>query len=843
MVTTFFAFVALTVCGFGLCRLCTWRVNWPFNTCIEIGTGFYAVAAIITLFLSADLLSISRASQLVAGIATVGALLILLNKQHWQKLFSLLKIAEPHRVNALGISLIVAFLFFVLINNLHRDIFPWDAFTTWMYRAKTWTLENRAAEFIAIDQWLKSGGAGFSISAAHYPISVSAIAAFAATLSGGWSDQSASMPWFFVTLANALLMAGLCRLEHTGTKLIPIIGCTALVTAPLVHIHGVFAGYADIWIMGTSGMGLASICIWTRQRSPSILYLGFLLLSLGCFWKIEGWVWLVLGILVAVLHWLWQRLGRKAVPIIMLLATIFLLLQPLDLGELGTWGVDADGVQLGNVGTVGLNPYNPIHDYLEMTFWQGNFLLVLPLYLIALISIAMLRSRHLNGYLLVGISIFVCHGIIFGLSAYSEYAQLGTAVNRLVLQTLPVFILTIITTAKAIWSTAVDNSGMQKPVSQYSARYEVLITAIVATLAFPITLIVFSHSPDKHNVGLDRQVYAASDLLPLAGELIEVAHGRQFSGTNIPIGVARLEIRQPGAIQPRYLVTETWMASPGSTSFYWINTATPQVHSLPIPVSGQSIIDMADYPDFWQKPIREMGFLVQPESFQQASLGPLALSNSLLETVPAILNHWMSPAPLNQRLINMATSHISAPVALQAWLTVTFFIICILGLGGAVISPSQRLSALYFVFSGVCVLWLVGCLAHLNQVWSLTARIPSQTDASVNSIQADGSHLKSLLASITSAQELVNRPTLTLALDEPSRFDAQRLPFMLLPQKAALVNEPQLAQLGSNLRATVVIFGQDSAQLAAAANRWVNNHNLQLYGDGAGYVILKAGSR
>ena len=47
----------------------------------------------------------------------------------------------------------------------------------------------------------------------------------------------------------------------------------------------------------------------------------------------------------------------------------------------------------------------------------------------------------------MGLGIALIHCVIFGLSAYSKYAEIGTAINRVLLQTLPVFILTV----TAVW--------------------------------------------------------------------------------------------------------------------------------------------------------------------------------------------------------------------------------------------------------------------------------------------------------------------------------------------------------------------------------------------------------
>ena len=63
------------------------------------------------------------------------------------------------------------------------------------------------------------------------------------------------------------------------------------------------------------------------------------------------------------------------------------------------------------------------------------------------------------------------------------------------------------------------------------------------------------------------------------------------------------------------------------------------------------------------------------------------LTDSLLDAVPALLNHWMTPAPLSHRLINTATGHVLAPINLQSVLVMALALICILGLGWRLAAP------------------------------------------------------------------------------------------------------------------------------------------------------------
>ena len=94
-------------------------------------------------------------------------------------------------------------------------------------------------------------------------------------------------------------------------------------------------------------------------------------------------------------------------------------------------------VYAGAFGAFEARPYNPAPAFLEMSILQGSFLLLVPLYGIALVTLLIRACRDHLGYLLMALCLMAVHGVIFGLSGYSLYAETGTALNRLLLQNVP----------------------------------------------------------------------------------------------------------------------------------------------------------------------------------------------------------------------------------------------------------------------------------------------------------------------------------------------------------------------------------------------------------------------
>ena len=843
MIFTIIGLSTLSLAGFQICRLISSALNAELNLWLKAGAGFFISAALLIQWLSYAPISLSSASWSAVFVSALVSLpLFQITRRPEQAAISGLlqrKQLSAYLPYFLLITLIAAHLLLVLASNLTRDIFPWDAFTTWMYRAKVWVLNDEMLNFQGVNQWLQSGGVGYALPASHYPPSVSAVAAFSSALSSGWDDHSASMPWFFAMLAIGSMMFGLCR--QSGLTILPsLAGLYLLISIPIVGMHGLLAGYADLWMVGTSGMGLAALLLWTQKRQRGALALGTLLLVVGPCFKTEGWIWLGMGMLFILIHTLWHQRRYAALFCVIAILLAGFRLQSVNLGALGLWGIHEETIHIGPLGQYLLRPYNALPKYFEMIFLRGNFHLLGTLYLLALALLTFINWRASVTHWLMGALIICSQWVIFGLSSYSLYAETGTAINRLLLQFLPVFVLTI----AVAWQAATEAFSQSPPQAVLGrfAQSAVMIGILLVSLVAP-AFILLDWSGTERN---DQEASYTPDLLePVLGKLRRLDNGSlAFTGTPGPVAVAKVRLKSPGSPQPRYVMPNASMLVPGAASFYWINKDEPQINSYSLDMSGPAILDMKSIPAFWQKPVIEMGYLVEKQALGSVQLDTLAVSNAIRpQLLPALMNHWLTPNGISQRSINMVNGHSPSPISWASWAGLAALLGTMLAAAITAATKLRWSDGKLIITTLVALLWLASDLLSLRQLHATLRPLmidTTQTEWHMNT--GLGEQLPQIAQLIT-ANTSGAMGVATVSLDQSGDFYAQKLPLILAPQPAVSVSLTRATHLAKTWQGHFILFSSNKALLLKEANSLVAQTRLQIMEQGDDYVFLTLENR
>ena len=204
--------------------------------------------------------------------------------------------------------------------------------------------------------------------------------------------------------------------------------------------------------------------------------------------------------------------------------------------------------------------------------------------------------------------------------------------------------------------------------------------------------------------------------------------------------------------------------------------------------------------------------------------------------LPALLNHGKRLS-VSHRLINTITAHVKTPINFQQWLSAALLILC-LWLGTRSLAKGGQSSHIITAFpNAVGLLWALGSVSYFIQVQALTTPLIRTTQGTMDSL-IDGSHLAPLATQISATHGASDRAVISVGIDEQGRFDAQRLPFMLLPLQVISVNRVQLKRMSPERWGTVVILGQESPRRRQAINRVINSSDLTIISEEENTILL-----
>lgn len=778
----------------------------PASLIVSIG---FAVGASLTT-ITAKLLSnfgipLQYTSLLFVAIAIGGSLWTLRRLDQYnipEHVASIRLMFTSDKLSLACLGLMLAHIAGALMQNLTRPIFPWDAFTTWMYRSKAWVLDNQITPLGYAPEWLASGGQeGYAIYANTYPDTLSVLAALASAMGGSWDPAAASTLWTFAGIALALGLFGLCRWANFSFRIAILAACLTL-SLPLLTIHLALAGYGDIWMALYSGLGLALLIFGSISSKKSALTLALVLLILGTQVKTEGWVWLGIGLAFLAMQWAVQRWSVHRVVIgITVMAVLFWLfgITTLSLGPLGVWGITEQNIIAGPLGTFSLRPYNPITDYSHALFLSNNFLVLFPMVLGGLVGLLLFRPSEFSRHGVMILMIVISQLIIFGLSSHSQYAEIGTAITRLALHFVPVFIFTAISGLVALHhlNPSFEDSTTSKP---YSIFLSLLITLVALTLS--LAIIILSSHRDTDGKAL---TLSAIDLVPVVGSgEFQQTSGWQFVTSDQPFGVLASRAILPTST--RYLYFDSTGVGATSTVFYWMTKTQKHLYQVPLPHEGPALIDLKSHGNWNPDHVEEFGLIVPDSSFPSFQFKSMTLSPSIkISTLSGLLSRWWAKPSISQRSINDISSDYSGP-SVFIWCSLAIFLLAV----AWVISMSNKLlkqsiaGGFFITLLFADAIWVQGFLRESTR--------NLDNGRSVSSYEQGP---ESVFDRITASAKQVlptDKPIIVIPATPADRFFAERLPFALLPIPSVYIS-PKIKRVPSNWSGLVIFVGGSDQQL------------------------------
>ncbi|MEP7043613.1 MAG: hypothetical protein ABI843_11160 [Dokdonella sp.] len=322
-----------------------------------------------------------------------------------------------------------------------RPLFPWDAWSAWAVKPKTWMLLGHFEPYVSMTKWLANPVAPTrSVATWNYPELLAWLQVWFASGAGGWNEPLVGLAWCGALAAFALAAYGYWR----GFGLRPWLAITLvylLVSLPLIDAHVALAGYADLWVAVILGLATLAWSRWMlfRERGHGLLAVAFALCLPAI--KLEGAIWLLAFSAVFALDLLpshWRRIIAAAAAAMIIVGLLFggFVLPMLGLGWVH---VAWESVTIPMIGKFEL-AWHPVGGaMLASLFTLPNWHLlwyVLPL-LVALRWRALVRdhvARMLCLFVLLQLAFLF---VLFYFTDAAAWANDFTSANRLILQIVP----------------------------------------------------------------------------------------------------------------------------------------------------------------------------------------------------------------------------------------------------------------------------------------------------------------------------------------------------------------------------------------------------------------------
>ena len=444
--------------GAGMWWLANGRRVFHGGVAASIGTGWIVgvfMAAVCVRWIGRDdtMVALGRAMPWLLSLGAITWLLVAVRLHRRARATVAAQTRNAHversrpmtraRRVAWGLLLALIGLRFMLLGDEAslRPIFPWDAWSAWAIKPKTWMLLGQADTYVSMLDWLAHPAAATRTAATwHYPELLAWIEIWFASGAGGWNEPLVDLAWGGALAALALAAYGYWR----GLGLTPLVAIGlvyALVSLPLIDAHVALAGYADLWIAVTLGMATMAWSRWLVYRERGQWVLGVALSLCLPAIKLEGAIWTLAFSAVVVLDLLPPRWRWRVAGVVVAAIGVGLLMGGFALPMLGLGWVH---VAWGEVTIPSIPPFilswHPVGGaMLASLFTLPNWHLLWYVFPVLVVLCWRVLWRD-HAARLLGLFVLLQAAFLFVLFFFTSaaaWAQDFTSANRLILQVVP----------------------------------------------------------------------------------------------------------------------------------------------------------------------------------------------------------------------------------------------------------------------------------------------------------------------------------------------------------------------------------------------------------------------
>lgn len=753
------------------------------SRCRQLGYGFflgYAILHALALFLNYQLGSIEFVTVLVfmMVIVLVGAVLALKLPPPRNSISGKQDLIFTAKQEKLLLSLLVGWvilhLTFGAAENFFQPVYPWDAWSSWIYRAKAWFYNGYLVSIDDPGEWISGVGTGiYNAPGNHYPTFLPVVTMWAALALDRWSETLVSLPTLLCGVAVGLAIYGQCR-ECGMARWLSALAVYMVLSIPLVGAHLSLAGQADIWMLGFTGLGFVALLRGSMCANLHQLFLGLVMVGLGASVKLIGVVWL----LAALLTLLFAR--YYAIAVLGLLTTLVLVSSIWFLGA-GDWDeyvfagfslTDVLGYfQLSDKFTMLSSDLSD--DYWTNFFEKGSWHLLWTLVAICALSLWLLpRGRVRSAIGAFYSALLITQLLLVQFTESGRWAEDWTAINRLPMPFVPPLIFTLI---------VVLQKYMLKEYKGNLCRSILIAPAL--GLVFTALGVLAYLSYTFPTTDADKFELTSRDVR------IATAGGKPMGNVGLVEGYSNgLAILTSGPVKLdasglQLLSLNTSGTNQRSSTFFWRTGNLPEdLHSIEIPGRGLHWVSVGQLPD-WRGRITEVGLIFYADSNKPVYFDFLELSpGSLLQVCRKVIDEWLHYAIWSMKSLNWVpagseTSIIPLPLIVAIWFTVSLALIN-LQLRHTNMVPVAIFLCAFFAWIVLDLRW------SLNRWAQFTTTIEKYPFASAEYLELGGdAQIKGLVDSVRSQIEGMDRRTMIIAEQNDMKFQMLRAKYHALPAR------------------------------------------------------------
>lgn len=262
---------------------------------ISIGYGYF-VGYIVVYFLlkiwaysGIELDNIKLISSVAILIASVIIYDLILHRNEIDNVWKLRNLRITPKVNRTEKVIIIILIFWggVRLTSLFfelivQPLYPWDAYTAWLPKARYWHFQEQFTQIISFSEWRDLGKSklGYIHSSSLEHDFIPLVVVWASTAIGNWDEAIILLPWLLAFIAYMFGFIGQLFVADVNIKLI-LFSVILLLSIPIINVHIALAGYADLWLSCLYGLGVAALYNHNTRNASSQLVL-LALMTLGC---------------------------------------------------------------------------------------------------------------------------------------------------------------------------------------------------------------------------------------------------------------------------------------------------------------------------------------------------------------------------------------------------------------------------------------------------------------------------------------------------------------------------------------------------------------------------------